>query len=59
MRQRMAAGQWVKVAVEVNKVIDVTVMMASEETARDLAVAWIKEGAVITAQGFKEMTKIQ
>ena len=49
MRQRMTGDQWVKLALEVNKVIDVTAMISIEGTARDLAVAWIKEAAAITA----------
>lgn len=54
MRQGMTESQWVKLALEVNKVIDVTAMITIEGTARDLAVAWIKEAAAITSQGFKE-----
>ena len=49
MRQRMTGDQWVKLALEVNQVIDVTAMISIEGTARDLAVAWIKEAAAITA----------
>jgi hypothetical protein len=50
----MTEDQWIKLALEVNKVIDVTVMITIEGTARDLAVAWIKEGAAITAKGLKD-----
>ena len=50
----MTEDQWIKLALEVNKVIDVTVMITIEGTARDLAIAWIKEAAAITAQGLKD-----
>ena len=50
----MAEGQWLKLALEVNKVIDLTAMINLEETARDLAVTWIKAALEITALGLSK-----
>jgi hypothetical protein len=41
MRQTMTEDKWIKVALQVNKVVNVTAMIDVEGSARDLAVAWI------------------
>lgn len=54
MRQTMTEGHWIKVALQVNKVVNVTAMIDVEGGARDLAVAWIQEAQKITNKGFEE-----
>ena len=54
MRQTITEGQWIKVALQVNKVVNVTAMIDVEGAARDLAVAWIQEAQKITKKGLEK-----